>query len=157
MHYERKRKGRPVGGPEPQRRLSGQGHLTRHGYLIITVGGKNILEHRFLMEQMLGRPMERHETVHHINGARADNRTDGPLRDFRSGNLELWSRWQPAGQAVADKVQYAVEILQKYLPEALVAQLPMYLGLPTTVTEEAAGNGGIQEAQGPTKRQSPPS
>jgi hypothetical protein len=130
MHYERKRKGRPIGGPQPQRRPRGAGHLTRHGYLIITVCGQNILEHRFLMEQLLGRPLERHETVHHINGARADNRTDGPLRDFRSGNLELWSSWQPAGQTVADKVHYAMEILQKYLPEALASQLPLYLDPP---------------------------
>ena len=101
------------------RRARGEGHVTKHGYLMITVNGRSVLEHRQLMEQLLGRPLARHETVHHVNGNRGDNRVNGPLRNFRSGNLELWSRWQPAGQRVADKVAHAIEILEVYAPELL--------------------------------------
>lgn len=74
------------------------------------------------MEELLGRPLLPGETVHHVNGQRADNSTDGPFgADYRSGNLELWSTWQPAGQRVADKVRFAEELLRRYAPDKLAA------------------------------------
>ena len=45
-----------------------------------------------------------------MNGDRADNRPE---------NLELWSSWQPAGQRVTDKVQWAKELLARYEPDVL--------------------------------------
>lgn len=74
------------------------------------------------MEELLGRELKRHETVHHVNGQRGDNRTEGPLQNFRSGNLELWSSWQPAGQRVADKVEFAVAMLREYAPHLLALE-----------------------------------
>ena len=66
----------------------------RSGYVIAYPnGGPSQLEHRLVMEQMLGRKLRRGETVHHKNGIRHDNRPE---------NLELWSGNHGSGQRTAD-------------------------------------------------------
>lgn len=77
------------------------GYLNHDGYRIIQ--GK--LEHRTVMEEYIGRKLEKDENVHHINGVRTDNRIE---------NLELWNTSQPSGQRIADKVKWAKEILERY-------------------------------------------
>ena len=57
------------------------------------------------MEIFLKRELYKHENVHHINGDRSDNRIE---------NLELWSKCQPCGQRVIDKINWAKEILKQY-------------------------------------------
>lgn len=45
-------------------------------YVRITVNGKRVLEHRHVVEQALGRSLERWEQVDHINRDRRDNRLE---------------------------------------------------------------------------------
>jgi hypothetical protein len=56
-------------------------------------GNQWMFEHRYVMQQTLGRPLTKRENVHHINGRRDDNRPE---------NLELWKRSQPSGVRATD-------------------------------------------------------
>jgi hypothetical protein len=67
-----------------------------------------VFEHILVMEEVLGRPLHPHETVHHRNGIRDDN---SPT------NLELWVRPQPSGIRAEDAVSWALERLDRYAEE----------------------------------------
>lgn len=88
------------------RPINPAGHKHSTGYMRLHLrGGGKVFVHREVMSNHLGRPLTEHESVHHKNG----NKTDNSI-----SNLELWSRYQPPGQRVVDKVQFAIEILTQY-------------------------------------------
>ena len=56
-----------------RRRINRKGHSILNGYVEIIVDGKRVLEHRAVMEDMLGRPLQKSEIVHHIDCDRLNN------------------------------------------------------------------------------------
>jgi hypothetical protein len=108
----RKKHGIPLDDPFVKRK-NGEGYIRPEGYKVICVKGHpnsydehgKIHEHTYLMSKHIGRALIKGESVHHKNGLRLDNRIE---------NLELWSRNQPPGQRVEDKIKWCIEFLIQY-------------------------------------------
>lgn len=118
-HYKQKTReryrivhGQPIDKPSTKKK-AGEGNIDAQGYKTITKRGHpnqmdakgRIREHVFIMSEHLGRPMKKGENIHHLNGDRLDNRIE---------NLELWTRPQPPGQRVEDKIKWGIEFLTGY-------------------------------------------
>ena len=116
-HYGRLQKHGDVLADKPLRTSPGtrKPFINTDGYRYVRdpITNQFRAEHTILMEQYLGRALLPGENVHHKNGVRHDNSLS---------NLELWSKVQPAGQRVEDKVEWAIEILKTYRPEILCSR-----------------------------------
>ncbi len=96
---------RPADEREVQRHVTSQGYIRLRFPNKNGVKGREVLEHRLVMEQHLGRELLPEETVHHKNGDRAFNDLS---------NIELFSSRHGPGQRVIDKVAFAIEMMTLY-------------------------------------------
>ena len=55
------------------RRGNGEGSLSSQGYRLVTVNGRQMLEHRAVMEMHLGRRLRQREVIHHRDGNKLNN------------------------------------------------------------------------------------
>jgi HNH endonuclease len=126
-HYRRRRK-RP-GDFERLRLRVGLG-VDAKGYAVFTAKGKHYKMHRVVMENMIGRPLRKNETVHHIDGDRLNNSPE---------NLELWASIHPTGQRASDRVRSAVSLLKEY-PDLLAREGFKLLALESQESSDLSGD-----------------
>ncbi len=96
---------RPSDTREIQRSITKQGYVRLRFPNQNGIKGREILEHRLVMERHLGRALRPEETVHHRVKPTTNNSLD---------NLELFSNRHGPGQRVSEQIEWATKLLLDY-------------------------------------------
>lgn len=91
-HYKKFLKyGDPLAGYS--RKKNGFGCITRDGYKLISVNGKNVLEHRYVYENFYQTKLNRNQIIHHIDGNGLNNEiTNLELLDSQSEHISIHNK-----------------------------------------------------------------
>ena len=94
----------------------GDGTISKqNGYRFISINGRQVQEHRLIMEKHLGRKIKINEVVHHVNHNKTDNRIENLIVITRSQHKKVHDA---IGVETRFKKIYNFDpnmILQKYL------------------------------------------
>ncbi len=82
---------------EKNPRWQGGRYVTaKGGYVVVLHKGKYVMEHRLVMAEKIGRPLQPEERVHHLDGNRQNN-DPGNLQLFTNQSAHVKYHWQQEG------------------------------------------------------------
>jgi hypothetical protein len=91
-------RGKPFGSGPNNPNWKGGKHLSPKGYVMLSVNGQKFAEHRYVMEQHIGRKLTSDEDVHHRDGNKQNNALE---------NLILINHAEHAAMSMYDRREYA--------------------------------------------------
>lgn len=94
-----------------QRNPKGYGWIESTGYRRIQVNYRKTSVHRVIIEQQIGRRLDRTEQVHHKNGDKLDNRLENLLLISQSDHLKMHKTKYPIIDGIKKKCGNCFEIL----------------------------------------------